>query len=153
MAILKYKDSSGNYHGINSYKISPVIVAQEKGDSETSVMSQKAVSDEVQNLETAVASKANASEVYNKTEVDDKVSTINTAVGKKADSANVYDKTYIDGVVSQVDTKLNSKVPIDSFNEWSETVATKEEVNAKVDEINQAIEDLESVSVWDAGEY
>ena len=142
MAILKYRDSEGHLKGINSYKITPVIIAQGKGNSETEVMSQKAVSDEVQGLETAIASKANASDVYSKTEVDSKVSAANTAI--------------------------NARLPIESFNEWSASVPTQEQVNAKanasevysktevdtkVDQLNEAIEELESVSVWDAGEY
>lgn len=39
-------------------------------------------------------------------------------------------------MVATVNTKLNSKLPIDSFNEWSETVATKEEVSGKVDKVD-----------------
>ena len=53
-----------------------------------------------------------------------------------ATKEDTYNKEYIDGVVTTVSTQLNSKLPIDSFNEWSETVATKEEVSEKVDKVN-----------------
>lgn len=56
-------------------------------------------------------------------------------VALKANSSDVYDKAYIDGVVTSVNSSLNSKLPIDSFNEWSEGVATKEYVDGKVDAI------------------
>lgn len=140
MAILKYRDSAGNLHGVNSYKINPVIVAQGKGTSETEVMSQKAVSDEVEVLETAVATKANAADVYDKNAIDSKVSTLNTNIGKKANSSDVYTKGEVDAVVTAANNAINSKVPIDSFNQWSEGVAMKEDVNGQVDEVNQKAE-------------
>lgn len=43
-----------------------------------------------------------------------------------------YNKEYVDTLASNVETKINSKLPIDSFNEWSETVATKEELNEAI---------------------
>lgn len=173
MAILKYTDSNGVTHGVNSYKINPVIVKQEAGESETDVMSQKAVSQADAELTQRI---------------DDEVSTLNEEIGKKANSSDVYDKTAIDGMVSQVNTAVNSKLPIDSFNEWSESVATKTEVNAKAnandvydktaidgkvddintainakanasttytkDEVDSAIEDyFEDLEVINAGEY
>ena len=179
MAILKYTDSNGVTHGVNSYKINPVIVAQEKGTSETAVMSQKAVS------------QADA-ELSQK--IDTEVEQLNQSIGQKANTADVYSKTEVDSKVSAANTAINSKLPIDSFNEWSETVATKEQVNAKanaadvygkdaidskvdqlntaigskaaaadtytkteidtkVDELNEAIGDLEAVEIWDAGTY
>lgn len=48
---LKYTDKDGKQHVLNSntYKINNVIVSQEKGQSTTDVMSQKAVTDELGN--------------------------------------------------------------------------------------------------------
>lgn len=168
MAILKYKGSDGQFHGLNSYKINPVIVAQDKGESETAVMSQKAVSDEVEGLEMSIAEKANSADVYAKGEIDTKVNTINTNIGKKADTSNVYSKTEVDAKVSAANTAINSKLPIESFNAWSEGVAMKEDVEGQLDDVNAAIvtkansadvydkeeidELLENVGI-DAGEY
>lgn len=62
-------------------------------------------------------------------------------VSSKADAVNTYDKndtynkTEINEMVSTVSTQLNSKLPIDSFNEWSETVATKTDISGKVDKV------------------
>lgn len=58
--------------------------------------------------------------------------TIAGAASKYQTKADSYNKEYIDTIVSTVNTKLNSKLPIDSFNEWSETVATKEYVDGAV---------------------
>lgn len=168
MGILKYTDANGVTHGINSYKINPVIVAQSKGDSETAVMSQKAVSDEVEQLDQkidtevsaineAIGGKANKSDLNSLAEAATAdLNAIAQTVDGKANSSDVYTKTEIDVVVSTVNTALNSKLPIDSFNEWSENVPTKEQVNAKansadvydkaaidgkVDQLNDAIAD------------
>lgn len=54
MAILKYTDAHGIEHTINPYKVVNVIVQQEKGDSELDVMSQKAVTDALNELETRI---------------------------------------------------------------------------------------------------
>lgn len=143
MGILKYTDANGVTHGVNSYKINPVIVAQSKGDSETAVMSQKAVSDEVEQLDQkidtevsaiteAISGKANKSDLNSLAEAATAdLNAIAQTVDDKANSSDVYTKTEIDGVVETVNTALNSKLPIDSFNEWSENVPTKEQVNAK----------------------
>lgn len=39
-------------------------------------------------------------------------------------------------MVTTVNTLVNSKLPIDSFNEWSETVATKTDISGKVDKVD-----------------
>lgn len=71
--------------------------------------------------------------VYNKNEID-------SLISEKANANEVYSKEYIDGIVTTVNSSLNSKLPIDSFNEWSENVATKQDVNnaieSKIEEID-----------------
>ena len=64
---------------------------------------------------------------------DDVVAGLVTTISGKADKADTYNKSQIDEIVTTVNTQLNSKLPIESFNEWSETVATKEEVSGKAD--------------------
>ena len=56
---------------------------------------------------------------------------------------NTYDKTYIDGIVSNVSTQLNSKLPIDSFNQWSEGVALKDNTYTK-SEVDNLIDNIET---------
>lgn len=90
MAILKYTDTNGNIVAVNSYKINNVIVSQEKGQSTADVMSQKAVTDEISELESTIATKANSSDVYTKTETDSRLS-------EKANISDVYSKTESDG--------------------------------------------------------
>lgn len=98
MAILKYKGSDGQFIAVNSYKINNVIVSQQTGESTADVMSQKAVTDEINALQNNVDLKANKTEVYTKTETD-------TKLGTKANSSSVYTKTETDNKLS---AKANS---------------------------------------------
>lgn len=86
---------------------------------------------------------------YNKTEVDtlvgaidDKIDAIDMAsyaktadvdaqLATKADKDDTYTKEEINTLGNQLKAIAEARLPIDSFNTWSETVATKEEVAAK----------------------
>lgn len=71
MAILKYTDAEGNVHSVNSYKINNVIVTQEKGESTEDVMSQKAVTDEIKNINSSITNETNrATTAENKIKTD-----------------------------------------------------------------------------------
>ena len=71
MAILKYTDAEGNVHSVNSYKINNVIVTQEKGESTIDVMSQKAVTDEITNINSSItAEQSRATTAENKIKTD-----------------------------------------------------------------------------------
>lgn len=71
MAILKYTDAEGNVHSVNSYKINNVIVTQEKGESTADVMSQKAVTDEITNINSSItAEQSRATTAENKIKTD-----------------------------------------------------------------------------------
>lgn len=76
-------------------------------------------------LEAVETGNVDLSNYYTKSQVDSKIANIDIP---ETDLSNYYDKSYINGVVSEVNTKLNSKLPIDSFNEWSENVALKSEI-------------------------
>lgn len=144
MAILKYFNKNGELIAVNSYKINNVIVSQTKGQSTADVMSQKAVTDELEEIqntlgETAsqdaldelsnvVSTKANKSDVYTKSETD-------TKLGDKADKSDTYNKSYIDGLATTVNEKISARLPIDSFNQWSENVALKSEIPTNVSEL------------------
>ena len=71
-------------------------------------------------LEGAIALKANAADVYDKTAIDGKVDTINESIATKANAADVYAKTDVDGMVDDLeaaDLAINNKigeVPADS---------------------------------------
>ena len=71
-------------------------------------------------LESAIALKANAADVYDKTAIDGKVDTINESIATKANAADVYAKTDVDGMVDDLeaaDLAINNKigeVPADS---------------------------------------
>ena len=54
MATIKYRDSKGVEHILNPYKVYNVIVNQEKGDSELDTISQKAISQYLDDLENKV---------------------------------------------------------------------------------------------------
>lgn len=64
-------------------------------------------------LEGAIALKANAADVYTKTEIDGKVDTINDAIAAKAAADDVYTKDDVDGMVSDLeaaDLAINNKI-------------------------------------------
>ena len=84
--------------------------------------------------------------------VNDKIALIQTNLSDKVNSTDVYVKSEIDLVVDTVNNKLDSKLSIDSFNEWSDSVATKEYVDTKVASIEipslDAIEsDISSINL------
>lgn len=86
---------------------------------------------------------------YNKTEVDtlvgaidDKIDAIDmasyaktadvdTKLATKADKDDTYTKEEVNTLGNQLKAIAEARLPIDSFNQWSATVPTKEEVAAK----------------------
>lgn len=85
MAILSYTKADGTVVKLNSYKVNNLIPQQSKGDNPNAVMSQKAVTDEVNAIGLQID------------EVNGTISTINTTLGTKANSADVYTKGEADG--------------------------------------------------------
>lgn len=55
--------------------------------------------------------------------------------GEDVDLSNYYTKEQVDEMGEQLTTQINSKLPIDSFNQWSENAATKDYVDNKISEI------------------
>lgn len=98
------------------------------------------------------------SDYYTKSEVDGLIDGIDVSGGGNVDLTgyateewvgdNYYNKTYVDGIVSNVGTQINSKLPIDSFNTWSEGVAmsanvySKSEIDNKLGDINTILENI-----------
>lgn len=105
MAVIKYKDANGNYVALTNYTVQPITPVQSTGSSTTAIMSQKAVTTELNK-------KANSADVYTKTEAG------NTFLGKtaKASSAGSADSA----------TKATQDA---SGNVITSTYATKTEVN------------------------
>ena len=50
MANIKYRKSDGTYETITNYNVQPLVPVQETGDSVIDVMSQKAVTDAINNI-------------------------------------------------------------------------------------------------------
>ena len=105
MAVIKYKDANGNYVALTNYTVQPITPVQSTGSSTTAIMSQNAVTTELNK-------KANSADVYTKTEAG------NTFLGKtaKASSAGSADSA----------TKATQDA---SGNVITSTYATKAEVN------------------------
>ena len=123
MAILKYTDANGITHSVNSYKINNVIVTQEKGESTASVMSQKAVTDEIKKVNSLIPTKVSQltnDENYltQHQSLADYAKTVDvdTKLNKKANSSDVY-------TTAQVDEKVNVKAN-------SADVYTRNEIDA-----------------------
>lgn len=159
MAILKYKGSDGQFIAVNSYKINNVVVAQEKGQSTADVMSQKAVTDDINALETAITNKADKSNVYTKSETDTKLGTkanssdIPTKVSQltndsgyltthqdisgKANTSDVYTKTQSDNKYQVKGNYLTSHQSLTDY-------AKKTDVTTADNQIKQTISDNET---------
>lgn len=91
---------------------------------------------------------------YNKTEVDtlvgaidDKIDAIDMAsyaktadvdaqLATKADKEDTYTKEEVNALGNQLKAIAEARLPIDSFNTWSETVATKAEVKTVSDKVD-----------------
>lgn len=141
MAILSYTKADGTVVKLNSYKVNNVLVKQEKGQSTAAVMSQKAVTDElasvglqidevtgtISTLSQTVNTKANASEVYTKTESDNKYLTAADITGKA-------DKSEVSALSTKVD-----KNTADLATEVSRATAKENELTTSIsDEVTRA---------------
>ena len=141
MAILKYTDAEGNVHSVNSYKINNVIVTQEKGESTASVMSQKAVTDEIKKVNSLIPTKVSQltnDENYltQHQSLADYAKTVDvdTKLNKKANSADVYTKGDIDTKVTNINSSITNetnrattaenKIKTDLTSELNKKVAT-----------------------------
>ena len=141
MAILKYTDAEGNVHSVNSYKINNVIITQEKGESTASVMSQKAVTDEIKKVNSLIPTKVSQltnDENYltqHQSLADyAKTADVNTSLAKKANSADVYTKGDIDTKVTNINSSITNetnrattaenKIKTDLTSELNKKVAT-----------------------------
>lgn len=133
MAILKYTKADGTVVKLNSYKVNNLIPQQSKGDNPNAVMSQKAVSDElnavglqideatgtISTLSQTVNTKANASDVYTKTESDNKYLTAADITGKA-------DKSEVSAVKTIADKNTADIADINTdITEINNTLGTK----------------------------
>ena len=82
MAVLKYKNGSGQYVPISNYTVQPIDPVQTTGSSTTAIMSQNAVT-------VALNTKANSSDVYTKTEANNLIFGQNTVPSGSGEATNV----------------------------------------------------------------
>lgn len=111
MAILKYTNKNGEVVAVNSYKINNVIVSQYKGQSTAEVMSQKAVTDELElkanvtDIPTSTSQLTNDSgyltehqpltDYYNKTEADTKFAKLWSGTQAEYDALTTKDSATL----------------------------------------------------------
>lgn len=162
MAILKYTTADGQTVKVNSYKVNNLVPVQSKGDNPNLVMSQKAVTDEVNEigvkidevtgqitaLTSTVNGKANANDVYTKSEADNKYltasdikdfatkSTVN-AVEAKADQ-NATDIQTINSDLTEIHNTLGDVATNDDLGELENIVSTKAAKSALEAEVTRA---------------
>lgn len=60
--------------------------------------------------------------------------------GEDVDLSDYYTKEQVDAMGEELTTQINSKLPIDSFNQWSEDVASKSYVNNMVSEVGTELD-------------
>lgn len=101
MAILSYKTADGQTVKVNSYKVNNLIPQQTKGDNPNAVMSQKAVTDEVNEIGLQideVTGKITAlTQTVNTKANQSALDALTTTVNGKANAKDVYTKTEADG--------------------------------------------------------
>ena len=162
MAILKYTTADGQTVKINSYKVNNLVPQQTKGNDPNAVMSQKAVTDEVNEiglqidevngtitaLTSTVNAKANAADVYTKTEADGKYLTAADITGKaeksevsavdaKADQ-NATDIADINTDLTEIHNTLGDMATTDDLGELENVVSTKANKSALEAEVTRA---------------
>lgn len=160
MAILKYTTADGTVVKVNSYKVNNVVVSQEKGQSTAEVMSQKATTDnlntlglqidevtgQITTINTALGTKANANDVYTKTESDNKFLTASDITGKADKSEvsalstkvdkNTADIADIKTDITEINNTLGECATTDALGELENIVslkANKSEVYTKTE--------------------
>ncbi len=162
MAILRYTNANGEVVKVNSYKVNNLIPQQSKGDNPNAVMSQKAVTDEVNEiglqidevngtitaLTQTVNGKANANDVYTKSEADAKYLTASDITGKAEKSEVNAVKTTADKAATDIQTinsdlteihnTLGDVATNDDLGELENVVSTKANKSALEAEVNRA---------------
>lgn len=98
-----------------------------------------------QALTDGLASKANASNVYTKTEIDGKVTTINNSINTKANSADVYTKTQVN---TELAKKANTATTLSGYGITN--AYTKTEVDGLLDDKADAATTLAGYQITDA---
>lgn len=89
MAVLKYKNGSGQYVPISNYTVQPIDPVQTTGSSTTAIMSQNAVT-------VALNAKANSADVYTQTEANNLIfgqSTVPSGTGAATNVQQLINKT------------------------------------------------------------
>lgn len=162
MAILKYTDKNGNVVKVNSYKINNVIVSQQKGQSTSDVMSQKAVTDEINAINTTVATKANKTEIPTKTSQLTNDSGYLTQHQSLSDYAKKSEVTAEDNKIKQtiednesaLTTVLNKLKASSGFNSDGDYINEKYSSLANaITDLDGRIKSVEEDDVIDAGFY
>lgn len=166
MAILSYTKADGTVVKVNSYKVNNLVPVQSKGDNPNAVMSQKAVTDEV-NAVKAVADKA-AADI---TDINTDLTEIHNTLGDCATNDDLGElQNIVSGKANKTDltseinrAKAAEKANADNITSLTQTVGTKaasadltKEVNratAKEKELSDAIKALNDNTIIDCGEY
>lgn len=142
MSILKYTNANGEVVKVNSYKVNNLIPQQTKGNDPNAVMSQKAVTDEVNEIGLQID------------EVNGTITAINTSLGTKAnqsaldaltqtvngkaEKSDVYTKTETDG-------KYLTAADITGKAEKSEVSAVEAKANKNATDIADINTDLTEI--------
>lgn len=130
MAILSYTKPDGTVVKLNSYKVNNLIPQQSKGDNPNAVMSQKAVTDEVNAIGLQID------------EVTGQITTINTTLGSKANSADVYTKTESDNkylTAADITGKADKSEVSALSTKVDKNTADIADINTDITEINNTL--------------
>ena len=146
MAILKYTNANGQTVKVNSYKVNNLIPQQEKGDNPNLVMSQKAVTDEVNQIGLQIDEVTGKITTVKATadKAASNITALTQTVNGKANAKDVYTKTEADGkylTASDITGKAD-KTTVDAVKETADqNAANIADINTSITEINNTLGD------------
>lgn len=141
MAVLKYRDAAGNLKSVGSYKIDPVTIAQGKGDSESAVVSQKAFTDQVNEIDSQISDvKADVEATRQEIGQDylTKADAESTYIKEHQSLANYATKSEVQTAVSDKATKSEVSQAVAPKADAS-SVYTKSEIDTKTEALETSI--------------
>lgn len=176
MAILKYTKADGTVVKLNSYKVNNLIPQQSKGDNPNAVMSQKAVTDELNAVGLQIDEVTGQITTINTdiTEINntlgecatsDALGELENIVSLKANKSEVYTKGEADGkfltehqdISGKADaTALTDEVTRATTAEGTLTTSISDEVTRATTaegELSDRVDALENVRIISCGTY
>lgn len=154
MAVLKFKNQEGKWVALTNYTVSPIEPVQTTGSSTSAVMSQNAVTVELNK-------KANTTDVYTKSEVNDTFLTKSEASSTYITSEKANETFITETEVNQIIygqaskpeppvTVVTSEILEETLNDYSTSTEVTQEISAAVENKADKATTLAGYGITDA---